>query len=59
MVEVINDALQNIQTEYDALMNEKGYLDQVLSDGADKARGFAEKTLVQVKERMGFLPPRI
>ena len=32
-------------------------LDELLTAGADKARGLARETLREVKDRMGFLPP--
>jgi tryptophanyl-tRNA synthetase len=55
VVEVINAALAPIQQEYHALMNEAGYLDRVLAEGAAKARSIADVTLRMVKERMGFV----
>jgi hypothetical protein len=38
-------------------MSEAGYLEQVLADGAARAATVAEKTLKEVKERVGFLLP--
>lgn len=59
VVEVINESLAPIQANYDALMNEADYLDQVLAEGAARACAVADRTLALVKERMGFLPPRM
>lgn len=57
VVEVINNRLADIQAEYYKLMDNVDYLDQVLAQGAEKAAVVANKTLQDVKDRMGFLPP--
>ena len=51
-------ALEPIQNKYDELMSDRDYLDKVLRDGADKAREVADRTLVRVKDALGFLPLR-
>jgi len=56
VVEVVNNRLATIQTEYHKLMNDAGYLDSILAQGAEKASEVATETLKQVKEKMGFLP---
>jgi tryptophanyl-tRNA synthetase len=58
VVEVINDKLAPIQDQYGRLMNEAGYLDQVLAEGAAKARAIADQTLRTAKQNMGFLLPQ-
>ena len=58
---VLTDAaiahLEPIQTKYDEVVKESGYLDRVLRDGREKASETAFKTLNAVKDAMGYLPP--
>jgi tryptophanyl-tRNA synthetase len=56
-VEVVTDVLTPLQDHYQRLMNEPGYLEQVLVDGAERAATLAEQTLKTAKERVGFLAP--
>lgn len=58
VVEVVNSTLQPLQKRYSEIMNEPGYLDSILYEGAEKARNMANQTLRAVKEKVGFLPPR-
>ncbi len=55
VVEQVNDRLQPLQDTYNRLMNEAGYLDRILAQGAERAEAVAEKTLQTVRERMGFV----
>lgn len=48
--------LEPIQTKYREVVQESGYLDQVLRDGREKASETAFQTLNAVKEAMGYLP---
>lgn len=57
VVEQINNRLQPLQDQYYRYINEPGYLDQILANGAERASAVAEKTLQIVKERMGFVLP--
>lgn len=57
VAEVVVEALTPLQQRYDALVEEEGYLEQVLANGAERAATLAEKTLKQVKDRVGFLAP--
>ena len=57
VVEVVNAEFAPLQARYHELMNEEGYLEQVLADGAERAATVAEETLKLVKERVGFLAP--
>ncbi|MAS36620.1 MAG: tryptophan--tRNA ligase [Anaerolineaceae bacterium] len=57
VVEVVNEALTPLQQRYNELMDEEGYLEQVLATGAERAATLAEKTLKDVKDRVGFLAP--
>ncbi len=58
---VLTDAaiahLEPIQTKYDEVVKESGYLDRVLKEGREKAAETAFKTLNAVKDAMGYLPP--
>lgn len=55
VVEQVNNRLQPLQDTYQRLMNETGYLDHILAEGATRAETVAIKTLQTVKERMGFV----
>ncbi|MCB9229617.1 MAG: tryptophan--tRNA ligase [Deltaproteobacteria bacterium] len=46
-----------IRTRIDELMEDRAYLDQVLQQGAMKASAVAEKTLRNVMDTFGFVPP--
>ena len=58
---VLTDAaiahLQPIQTKYDEVVKDSGYLNRVLKEGHEKASETAFKTLNAVKDAMGYLPP--
>ncbi|MEL6327822.1 MAG: tryptophan--tRNA ligase [Cyanobacteria bacterium J06626_23] len=50
-------ALQPIQAQYTALMNDRGHLDTVLKAGNEKARKIADATLAKVKAAFGYSTP--
>lgn len=50
-------ALKPIQDKYQAVMNDKGYLESVLRDGREKAEAIANDTLSKVKAALGFSVP--
>lgn len=52
---VATDHIGKISTEYHRLMQDAGYIDNVLKTGASKARKLSEPTLAGVKDKMGFL----
>jgi tryptophanyl-tRNA synthetase len=55
LFEVVNAYLSEPRKEYERLMNDKGELDRILKDGADKARAIASVTMDRVRNRMtGF-----
>jgi tryptophanyl-tRNA synthetase len=54
LAEVVIEGLRPIQERYRELTAEKGRIDAVLKEGAAKARPLAEKTLAEVKERVGL-----
>ncbi|MGA9379277.1 MAG: tryptophan--tRNA ligase, partial [Phormidium sp.] len=53
LTETTINALKPIQDKYDAVMNEKGYLESVLREGKEKAGAIANQTLAEVKAAMG------
>ncbi len=50
-------ALQPIQEKYQAVMDDKGYLESVLRQGREKAEAIAFSTLSQVKAALGYSTP--
>ena len=57
LTETTINALKPIQEKYQAVMNDKGYLESVLREGREKAEAVAQKTLGQVKAALGFSQP--
>ncbi|MEL6492603.1 MAG: tryptophan--tRNA ligase, partial [Cyanobacteria bacterium J06621_3] len=55
LAETTVEALQPIQEKYDELMSDRTYLNQVLTDGKERAQAVAAPTLQKVKNAMGFL----
>jgi tryptophanyl-tRNA synthetase len=57
VAEVVIEGLRPIRTRYLELVEHPEELDRLLARGADKARAQAERKLVEVKEKMGFIVP--
>ncbi|MFN6514633.1 MAG: tryptophan--tRNA ligase [Nostoc sp. CreGUA01] len=57
LAETIIEALKPIQEKYQAVTEDKSYLESVLRDGAEKARAIANQTLSQVKIALGYSLP--
>ncbi|KYC43798.1 tryptophan--tRNA ligase [Scytonema hofmannii PCC 7110] len=55
--DVVNAALKPIQEKYQAIVDDKGYLESVLREGRQKAETVANETLTQVKKAMGYSIP--
>ena len=53
--DIVVDFLAPIQTEYNLLMNDKGYIQDILKLGAEKATFKAYKTLDKVYRKIGLL----
>ncbi|MEQ8467263.1 tryptophan--tRNA ligase [Coleofasciculus sp. E2-BRE-01] len=51
------EALKPIQQNYQAVMDDKGYLESVLRQGREKAEAIALSTLSRVKAAMGYSTP--
>lgn len=56
LIDVVITGLEPIQKEYEYLMNNKDYLEQVYKEGAEKARYASLKTLRKVYKKVGFIP---
>ena len=52
--EVIVDEIEPISVEIKKLLNDQSYLDNILSDGADRANVIASKKIKKIKEIVGF-----
>ncbi|MBW4521145.1 MAG: tryptophan--tRNA ligase [Scytolyngbya sp. HA4215-MV1] len=57
LAETMIAALQPIQDKYQAVMNDRSYLESVLREGKEKASEIANQTLNQVKSAMGYSMP--
>ncbi len=55
VVEVVTEHLTPLQKRYHQIMDEAGYLDRILANGAEKAKDVANPTLNTVRERIGLL----
>jgi tryptophanyl-tRNA synthetase len=57
LTETAIHALKPMQEKYQAVMDDKGYLESVLRDGREKAQAIANQTLAQVKAALGYSVP--
>ncbi|KST66988.1 tryptophan--tRNA ligase [Mastigocoleus testarum] len=57
LTETTINALKPIQDKYQAVMDDKSYLESVLREGREKAEVVAQETLAQVKAALGFSKP--
>ena len=53
--EATADALAPVQTEFNRLMGDKAYLEDVMKRGAEQAGYYARKTLSKVRRKIGFV----
>ena len=53
--QIIADSLSPIRTKYEEIVSDKGYLNKVLSDGAEKASYLARRTLSKVYRKIGLI----
>lgn len=58
VAEVIITSLAPIQARYRELTEDVRNIDDLLADGANRARSTADRMMLTVRERMGFLPTR-
>lgn len=54
VAEAVADTLRPVQEEYARLMNDEEYIASQFKAAAEKAAAIAEKTLLRVKEKIGF-----
>ena len=55
LAEVVVESLSPIQNKYNELINDKAYLTEVLSEGAEKASRIAFKTIRKVYKKSGLI----
>lgn len=55
LAEVVIDSLAPFQKKFKELEKDKSYIIKVLADGAAKARLMAEKTMIEVKKKVGLI----
>ena len=56
LAETMVEALRPIQSKFDELTSDRGYLESVLRKGRDKAAEIANPTLTKVKTALGYAP---
>lgn len=56
LAEVVVDALEPVQTRYRQYLDNKDFLEEVYTEGAQKAETKARKTLRKVYKKIGFIP---
>ncbi|MGB3509115.1 MAG: tryptophan--tRNA ligase [Microcoleaceae cyanobacterium] len=54
LTEATIEVLKPIQTQYKAVMDDKGYLESVLAEGRQKAGAIANQTMAKVKAALGY-----
>ena len=54
LAEILSNKIYPISDEIKKLINDKQYLDKILSDGADKAEQIAGKKIKEMKKIIGF-----
>lgn len=54
LLKAITEKFGSQREKYHELMNNKAYLDEVLAQGAEKAREIAKKTLERVRSKIGY-----
>ena len=53
--ETVADSLAPIRTEFDRLMQDKKYLEEVMKSGAERANYIARKTISKVHKKIGYV----
>jgi tryptophanyl-tRNA synthetase len=57
LTETMIESLKPIQDKYQAVIDDKGYLESVLRQGREKAEAIANETLLNVKSALGYSVP--
>ena len=55
LAEAVVEFLEPIQKRRKELEKKRGYVEEILSSGAASARPLAQKTLLEVKKKMGLI----
>lgn len=55
LAEIVGDFLEDFQDKYNSFYNDKEKIDQILKDGAEKARRKTRKMINKVYRKVGFL----
>ena len=55
LIDLIIDCLSPIRIKYDEIINDKDYLNGIISNGCEKASSKARRTLSKVYRKVGFL----
>ena len=55
VAEAVIEKLEPIQKKYKEILNNPKYLEKIYTDGAERARKLASKTIADVKERIGII----
>jgi len=58
VAEVTVEYVRPIRERFNELISDPAELDRLLAIGAERARAQAERKLVEVKEKMGFIVPQ-
>ncbi len=56
--EVCADALEPVRTEFDKLIKEKAYLEEIMKSNSEQAYRLARRTLSKVQKKVGFIQLR-
>ena len=56
--EVCADALEPVRTEFDKLIKEKAYLEEIMKSNSEQAYKLARRTLSKVQKKVGFIQIR-
>lgn len=57
--EVVVSELEKLQTRFNEYRSNEALLDQIIAEGAQKARAHAKQTLDKLKEKIGFVMPKV
>jgi tryptophanyl-tRNA synthetase len=58
VAEQVVEFLEPVQERYREIRSNQSELDDILADGATKARARAQETLRKVQDALGFVPPK-
>ena len=56
--DLVVEVLRPVQSRYNEIMADKGYLEEVLATGAQDAYTRARKTVSKVYRKIGFVAPK-